>query len=110
MQLQLQALLQRAGLQSARGGAGVRRLVSLLDRMEACGVANLRPDGGEPLMRRDFLDFTAEIAGRGMRVAQIVTNGLRLTPELLDALEAQGHLPEWFVSFDGIGITTGCAA
>ena len=79
------------------------QLVSLLDRMEACGVANLRLDGGEPLMRRDFLDFTAEVSGRGMRVAQIVTNGLRLTPELLDALEAQGHRPEWFVSFDGIG-------
>lgn len=37
-----------------------------------------------------------------MRVRQIVTNGLLLTPDLLDALEAQGHHPDWFVSFDGL--------
>ena len=79
------------------------QLVSLLDRIEACGVNELRLDGGEPLMRGDFLEFTAEMAKRKIQASQIVTNGLRVTPELLDSLEAQGHHPEWFVSFDGLG-------
>ena len=79
------------------------RLTGLLDQMDACGVGKLRLDGGEPLMREDFLKFTAEMERRGIRASQIVTNGLLITPDLVDALKSQGHDPVWFVSFDGLG-------
>ena len=81
----------------------LEQLSSLLDSMEACGVRRLRLDGGEPLMRRDLLNVTAEMAKRDIAVCEIMTNGALLTPGFLDELEKQGHRPRWFVSFDGLG-------
>ena len=82
---------------------GFEQLVALLDELDRCGVGRLRLDGGEPLVRRDFLALTAEMAKRGILAYEIITNGSRITPSLLDALESQGHRPKWYVSFDGLG-------
>ena len=82
---------------------GLEQLISLLDRMAESGVCRLRLDGGEPLMRKDFLTITGEMARRDIAVCEIMTNGVLLTPELLRGLEQQGHRPHWFVSFDGLG-------
>ena len=71
--------------------------------MESCGVRRLRIDGGEPLVRGDLLGFTAGMAKRGIKLYEVITNGWYVTPGLLDALEAQGHRPRWYVSFDGVG-------
>lgn len=79
------------------------RLLTLLERMDGCGVGRMRLNGGEPLLRHDLLTFTSEMARRGIRLQELLTNGMLITPELLDALEAQGHRPVWFVSFDGLG-------
>ena len=79
------------------------RLIKLLDEMDECGVGRIRLVGGEPLVRSDILDFTAEMAARGIRLSEVITNGWFITPELLYTLEAQGHRPKWHVSFDGIG-------
>ena len=81
----------------------MEQLLALLARMEECGVGRLRLTGGEPLVRRDLLKFTAEMARRGIRLYELLTNGYALTEAFLDALEAQGHRPVWFVSFDGLG-------
>ena len=79
------------------------QLVALLDQMDSCGVGRVRLDGGEPLTRPDFLLITAELARRGIRLRELMTNGWLVTPELVDELEAQGHRPAWCVSFDGLG-------
>lgn len=79
------------------------QLLTLLRRMADCGVCRIRLDGGEPLVRRDLLSITAEMAKQGIVLHEMITNGTLITPELLDALEAQGHRPIWFVSFDGLG-------
>lgn len=81
----------------------MEQLLALLERMDDCGVGKMRLNGGEPLMRRDLLEFTGEMSRRGIRMRELLTNGWLLTPELVDALEAQGHRPIWFVSFDGLG-------
>lgn len=82
---------------------GFEQLLYLLDEMAACGVGRLRLNGGEPLVRADLLDLTAEIAARGIRLYEVISNGWFISPELLDALEAQGHRPKWYISFDGLG-------
>ncbi len=79
------------------------QLLALLGRMDACGVGRLRLVGGEPLVSPDFLAVTQEMSRLGMRLQEVLTNGLMITEELLDTLERQGHHPIWFVSFDGIG-------
>lgn len=81
----------------------LEQLLKLLDRMVDCGVCRIRLDGGEPLTRRDLLTITDAMARRGIVLHEMVTNGTLITPELLDGLEAQGHRPIWFVSFDGLG-------
>ena len=81
----------------------LEQLISVLDSMAACGVRRVRLDGGEPLTRRDLLAVTGEMAKRDIAVYELMTNGVLITPELLDGLETQGHRPYWMVSFDGLG-------
>lgn len=81
----------------------LEQILALLRRMKDCGVCRIRVDGGEPLTRKDFLTITGEMAKLDIVPCEIVTNGVMVTPELLDALEKQGHRPTWFVSFDGLG-------
>ena len=81
----------------------MEKLLSLLARMDECGVGRLRLTGGEPLVRKDLLTFTSEMARRSIRLYELLTNGYALTETFLEALEQQGHRPTWFVSFDGLG-------
>lgn len=81
----------------------LEKLLTLIRQMAECGVGRIRLNGGEPLVRRDLLTVTEELARQNIRIEILLTNGYALTPELVDALEAQGHHPQWFVSFDGIG-------
>lgn len=81
----------------------LQQLISVLDSMADCGVCRLRMDGGEPLTRKDLLTITGEMARRDIRVCELMTNAVLITPELLDGMEAQGQRPLWMVSFDGLG-------
>lgn len=81
----------------------LEQLLTLLRRMADCGVCRVRLDGGEPMVRRDLLSITAEMSKLGIVLHEMITNGTLINPELLDGLEAQGHRPIWFVSFDGLG-------
>lgn len=81
----------------------LEQILALLRRLKDCGVSRMRLDGGEPLTRKDFLTVTGEMAKLGIVAYEIITNGVLITPELLDGLEKQGHRPIWFVSFDGLG-------
>lgn len=81
----------------------MEQLLALLKRMDECGVGRVRLNGGEPLMRRDLLTFTAEMSRRGVRLYELLTNATLLTDDFLEELEAQGHRPIWFISFDGMG-------
>ena len=81
----------------------LEQLWALLGNLADCGVCRMRLNGGEPLTRKDFLTITGEMAKLGIVPYEIITNGVLITPELLDKLEKQGHRPIWFVSFDGLG-------
>ena len=81
----------------------LEQLITLLDRMADCGVCRVRLNGGEPLMHRNLLTITGEMARRGIAICELLTNGTLITRELLDALEAQGQRPDWWISFDGLG-------
>ena len=81
----------------------LEQLLTLLRKLKDCGVCRMRLNGGEPLTRKDFLTVTGEMAKLGIVPCEIITNGVLITPELLDELEKQGHRPIWFVSFDGLG-------
>lgn len=88
---------------SPMGELSMERICELLDEMKECGLKNIVLIGGEPLIRRDFLQIVDEIAKRGMFVVQIFTNGSLISCGLLDGLRERGLSPLFMISFDGVG-------
>jgi Arylsulfatase regulator (Fe-S oxidoreductase) len=78
-------------------------ILSLIRRMDECGVANLWINGGEPLLNKDFLKITAELKKYGIIFDTLVSNIYHMTPDIVDELIKQGHSPVIYVSFDGLG-------
>lgn len=78
-------------------------LMTMLDSFERCGIRNLHITGGEPLVRSDFMELVDEILSRGLVIDIIYSNGLLVTDEFLDELEARGVWCGFQFSFDGVG-------
>ncbi|MBO4352157.1 MAG: radical SAM protein [Eggerthellaceae bacterium] len=72
-------------------------------QLASCGIRHIWITGGEPLLRTDFLQIAQALADADISIDDIGTNGSRVTPELLDALETMGHRPQFNISFDGLG-------
>ena len=75
--------------------------LAIVDQIADCGVPNLSLTGGEPLIRRDFMQIVDHILERGMHIEVIMTNGALVSEELLCALEERGCKPELNMSYDG---------
>ena len=75
--------------------------LAIADQIADCGVMRVSLTGGEPLIRRDFLQIVDRILERGMRIDTIMTNGALVDERLLDELDARGCHPELNMSFDG---------
>ena len=79
------------------------RICGMLDEIKDCGIENVVLIGGEPLIRKDFLQIIDEVLNREMFVREIFTNGSLVTPELLDELERRNVRTLFMLSFDGVG-------
>lgn len=79
------------------------KVMSIIDQLEECGIMNVSLTGGEPLIRRDFLEIVDALIQRGIRITTIYSNGKLVTDKLLDELEQRGIYPEFNMSFDGVG-------
>ena len=87
------------------GNPSYEELISVADQLAECGIFQVSLTGGEPLIRKDFPDLVKALKERGIGVDVIFTNGLLLTEDLLDRLEAidGGRKIPFQLSFDGIG-------
>ena len=85
------------------GEPTLEECLNIVDQIADCGVPFVSLTGGEPLVRRDFMQIVDRILERGMHIAVIMTNGSLVTEELLRALENRGVNCEFNMSFDGIG-------
>lgn len=72
-------------------------------QFKECGLKNITLIGGEPLVRRDFLDVVDLITENGLLVSSIYTNGYLITEKLLNELENRNIQPCFQISFDGVG-------
>ena len=79
------------------------RIEKMLDEIRECGLKNIVLIGGEPLVRRDFIQIVDAILQRGLFVAQIFTNGSLVNDALLDELDKRNVSPTFMISFDGVG-------
>ncbi len=78
-------------------------IMSIIDQFEQCGIMNVSLTGGEPLIRKDFLEIVDALLERDIRITTIYSNGKLVTDKLLDELEKRGIYPEFNMSFDGVG-------
>ncbi|MCR4871137.1 MAG: radical SAM protein [Atopobiaceae bacterium] len=79
------------------------KCLEIVDQIADCGIMRISLTGGEPLIRRDFMQIVDRILERGMRLDVIMTNGALVSEELLDALDERNCHPEFNMSFDGPG-------
>ncbi len=77
--------------------------MSIIDQLHECGIMHVTLTGGEPLVRKDFLDIVDKLIGYHIKIDTIYSNGKLVTSELLDELEKRGVKPEFNLSFDGVG-------
>lgn len=78
-------------------------VMDIIDQLGKCGIMNVSLTGGEPLVRRDFMEIVDALLERDIRITQIYSNGKLVTDQLLDALLERGIRPEFNMSYDGAG-------
>ena len=78
-------------------------IMDIIRQLADAGVMNVTITGGEPLIRRDFLEIVDALLENGINIQTIYSNGKLVTDKLLDALEARGIYPEFNMSYDGVG-------
>ncbi len=78
-------------------------ILAIADQIARCGIRKVDITGGEPLVRRDFVDIVKALSERRIHIDTIFTNTARLTGELLDQMEALGQHPAFQISYDGYG-------
>ena len=78
------------------------QVMSIVQQLIDCGVMEVSLTGGEPLVRKDFMEIVDALLAGGIRITTIYSNGKLVTDKLLDALDARGIHPEFNMSFDGV--------
>ena len=76
-------------------------IMSIVQQLIDCGVMEVSLTGGEPLVRKDFMEIVDALLAGGITITTIYSNGKLVTDELLDALDKRGIHPEFNMSYDG---------
>ena len=79
------------------------QIMRMVQELSDCGVMNVSLTGGEPLVRKDFLEIVDALCERDIRITQIYSNGALVKKELLTELDRRGIHPEFNMSYDGVG-------
>lgn len=83
------------------GELGHDTVMSIVQQLIDCGVREVSLTGGEPLVRRDFMEIVDALLAGGIEITTIYSNGKLVTDKLLDELDARGIHPEFNMSYDG---------
>ena len=77
-------------------------IMSIVQQLIDCGVLEVSLTGGEPLVRRDFLEIVDALLAGGIHISTIYSHGRLVNARLLDELEKRGIHPEFNMSYDGV--------
>ena len=78
-------------------------IMGIVQQLHDCGVMSVSITGGEPLVRRDFLEVVDALLERDIHITTIYSNGALVNEGLLRALDGRGIRPEFNMSYDGVG-------
>lgn len=78
------------------------QIMSIVQQLIDCGVMEVSLTGGEPLVRKDFLEIVDALLAGGIAITTIYSNGKLVTEELLAQLAERGLHPEFNMSYDGV--------
>ena len=78
------------------------QVMSIVQQLIDCGVREVSITGGEPLVRKDFMEIVDALLAGGIHICTIYSNGKLVTDALLDALAERGIHPEFNMSYDGV--------
>lgn len=78
------------------------QVMDIVQQLIDCGIRQVSLTGGEPLVRRDFLQIVDALLAGDIQITTIYSNGKLVTDELLDALAFRGIHPEFNMSHDGV--------
>ena len=77
-------------------------VMSIARQLIACGIQEVSLTGGEPLLRKDFLELVDLLTEGGIKITTIYSNGKLVTDRLLDELDKRGLHPCFNMSYDGV--------
>ena len=89
--------------QAKHGSPSHDEIIQIADQLVECGVFHAGITGGEPLIRKDFLDIMDALMEREIRISTIYTNGWLVDETFLEELEARKIHPCFQLSYDGKG-------
>ena len=78
------------------------QVMNIVQQLIDCGVMEVSLTGGEPLVRKDFLEIVDALLAGGINISTIYSNGKLVTDHLLDELDKRGIHPEFNMSYDGV--------
>ena len=85
------------------GSPSREELMRVVDQLAECGIFRVGITGGEPLIRKDFLEIIDALNDREIGISTIYTNGWLVDEQLLDELEKRDVHASFQLSFDGVG-------
>lgn len=85
------------------GQLSKNQCLDIISQLAECGIMNVSLTGGEPLIRKDFMDLIDEFNRKNIIIDSIYTNGALVNEYLLNELEERNVRPMFSLSFDGVG-------
>lgn len=89
--------------QAKYGELSLEQCLDIVRQISDAGIAQVSLTGGEPLVRKDFLDILDALIKSKIAICQIYTNGVLVSERLLAELVERGLKPEFSLSLDGVG-------
>lgn len=76
-------------------------IADIINQLAECGVYTVSLTGGEPLIRKDFMEIVDMLLDKNIKIKTIYSNGLLVKEDLLKNLVRRNIHPEFNMSFDG---------
>lgn len=85
------------------GELPLRDILRIIDQLAAANVHRVALTGGEPFVREDLPEIMEALAQQQIAVAQIYSNGVLISDNVLQGIKKYGFLPNVQISLDGRG-------